>query len=557
MKHTSPSINFAFQQFNSLEQTFIRKRNLILDNKMMKIASLTLIIFGMFAIIPVFAEEPILISHNGQEVGLGGSYNGIVTDDGKFVVFMSFARNLVVDPNLQADIFIKDLSTGEIQLVSVAIEELGANDDSSNPSISSDGQYIAFVSRASNLVSGDTNDASDVFVYDRNADQVSRISVSSDGQQGNGPSYDSFISPDGKNVLFFSEATNFGSSGTIFIHNLETGQTNGIDYYGYCYFCVKSISSDGRYVVFISDESNLVEQDQSDNDDIFVYDTQTGEINFVSSPHDQSQTEEYSDMPSISGNGKYVTFVSEAPNLVGNDQNDNAVSLFIRDLTSGTTDLISLDETGAQIKPDFGISQISNDGNTIVFSQEGSPSYMYVYDRLSGKSTKLSSLGDISYLSPDGKKLVFHSDESLVTEDTNDVSDVYLLDISSLDGQSVVTPPPEPEPTPAPEPEPTPAPEPEPTTEEAETVEIPDFIRNTAGWWSAGEIGDSDFVSGIQWLIENGIMKIPLTESGEGSTQDIPDYIRNTAGWWSEGLIGDSDFVSGIQWLIENGIMKI
>ena len=88
-------------------------------------------------------------------------------------------------------------------------------------------------------------------------------------------------------------------------------------------------------------------------------------------------------------------------------------------------------------------------------------------------------------------------------------------------------------------------------------ISIPDWVRNNAGWWSEGAIGDSDFVSGIQWLITNGIMVIPETQCGEEGSNEIPEWIKNNAGWWSEGAIGDSDFVSGIQWLITNGIMPI
>jgi hypothetical protein len=89
------------------------------------------------------------------------------------------------------------------------------------------------------------------------------------------------------------------------------------------------------------------------------------------------------------------------------------------------------------------------------------------------------------------------------------------------------------------------------------TISIPDWVQNNAGWWAEGLIGDSDFVSGIQFLIKEGIMTIPGTQSGNGGTQEIPDWIKNNAGWWAEGLISDKDFVSGIQWLIENGIMKV
>jgi len=89
-----------------------------------------------------------------------------------------------------------------------------------------------------------------------------------------------------------------------------------------------------------------------------------------------------------------------------------------------------------------------------------------------------------------------------------------------------------------------------------EKAQIPTWIKNNAGWWADGSIGDSDFVQGIQFLIKEGIMKIPSTTQGTGSNQ-IPTWIKNNAGWWADGSIGDSDFVQGIQFLIKEGIMKI
>ena len=87
--------------------------------------------------------------------------------------------------------------------------------------------------------------------------------------------------------------------------------------------------------------------------------------------------------------------------------------------------------------------------------------------------------------------------------------------------------------------------------------DIPSWIKNNAKWWSEGSIGDNDFVQGIQYLIKEGIMKIPETHSGTGSSQKIPSWIKNNAKWWSEGSIGDNDFVQGIQYLITHGIMKV
>ena len=93
-------------------------------------------------------------------------------------------------------------------------------------------------------------------------------------------------------------------------------------------------------------------------------------------------------------------------------------------------------------------------------------------------------------------------------------------------------------------------------TEEA--AEIPFWIRNNAGWWAEGQLTDNDFVAGIQWLVRNGIIDIPYTESStETTSSEIPDWIKNNAGWWANGKIPDSAFVSGLQWLISNGIMKV
>ncbi|MBI3623890.1 YbhB/YbcL family Raf kinase inhibitor-like protein [Candidatus Pacearchaeota archaeon] len=91
----------------------------------------------------------------------------------------------------------------------------------------------------------------------------------------------------------------------------------------------------------------------------------------------------------------------------------------------------------------------------------------------------------------------------------------------------------------------------------AEEIQIPPWVKNNAKWWSEGQIGDNDFVKGIQYLIQSGIMKIPQTQSGYGSSQQIPSWIKNNAGWWANGTITDDDFVKGIQYLIQENIIQI
>jgi len=92
---------------------------------------------------------------------------------------------------------------------------------------------------------------------------------------------------------------------------------------------------------------------------------------------------------------------------------------------------------------------------------------------------------------------------------------------------------------------------------EAEEIVIPSWIKKNAEWWASDQIDDRTFVTGLQWLISNGIMHIPPTEQGVGSDNVIPSWIKNTAGWWADDLIDDRNFVTGLQWLITNGIMVI
>jgi hypothetical protein len=86
---------------------------------------------------------------------------------------------------------------------------------------------------------------------------------------------------------------------------------------------------------------------------------------------------------------------------------------------------------------------------------------------------------------------------------------------------------------------------------------IPQWIKNNAKWWSEGQIGDSGFIKGIQYLMQNGIMKIPTLTTNMSQSNQIPTWVKNNAGWWADGTISDSDFVSGIQYLVSEGIIHI
>ncbi|HEX2907068.1 MAG TPA: hypothetical protein VHO69_09430 [Phototrophicaceae bacterium] len=181
------------------------------------------------------------IASDGTEV-YGYSANPGISADGRFVVFESSASGLVPDDNNVVcyyistrpappfncpDIFIHDRVTGETNRVSIASNGVEANGLSRNASISADGRLIAFESKASNLVSGDTNDRFDIFIHDRQTGRTVRVSLSSDGNQGNGDSFSPVLSADGQWIAFESHADNLVPHDTnevsdIFIVHVDT-----------------------------------------------------------------------------------------------------------------------------------------------------------------------------------------------------------------------------------------------------------------------------------------------------------------------------------------------
>jgi Tol biopolymer transport system component len=226
---------------------------------------------------------------------------------------------------------VHDRLTGQTTRVSVASDGAQGNGDSECPSISADGRYVAFASLASNLVPGDTNGRMDIFVHDRLTGQTTRVSVASDGTEGNGDSGFPSISADGRYVAFASLASNLvpgDTNGTwdVFVHDRLTGQTTrvsvasgGAQGNGDSRF--PSISADGRYVAFQSYASNLVPGDTNGVLDVFVHDRLTGQTTRVSVASDGTQGDSYSFGSSISADGRYVAFASYASNLVPGDTN--------------------------------------------------------------------------------------------------------------------------------------------------------------------------------------------------------------------------------------------
>ena len=321
---------------------------------------------------------------NGDSSFLGFFQTPAISADGRFVAFASFATNLVArDTNNAEDIFVRDRLNGTTERASVTGNGGQANADSSFASISADGRFVAFGSFADNLVAGDTNFTSDVFVRDRQAGTTERVSVSSSGEEGNSASDGNAISADGRFVAFESFAANLVPGDTednavdIFLRDRLTGTTEGVSLIpagssGILQHSTSpAISADGRFVAFDSTETNLVPGDTNSRRDIFVRDRQTGSLERVSLTDAEGESNEDSFTSGISDDGRFIVFGSLASNLVSDDTNQ-ASDIFVRDRMAGTTVRDSVSTAGVEgdLFADSFTPGISADGLVIAFHSE-------------------------------------------------------------------------------------------------------------------------------------------------------------------------------------------
>lgn len=300
-----------------------------------------------------------------------------ISNDGRFVVFSSSATNLVSgDANASRDVFLRDLQTNQTTLVSVSTGGVQANGDIYNPQISGNGNYIVYETSASNLVADDTNSTTDIFLYDRQLAQTTRVSLAYNGAQGSDSSSYPFISEDGRYIAFGSANSNLVENDTnnqvdVFVRDLQAGQiwlvsvaddeaqSNGGSFY-------PSVSADGRYIAFTSDASNLASGDTNNFYDIYVRDRQAGATQRVSVSSAGAQGNEASGGGRIASGGRYVVFDSSASNLVPGDINAKD-DVFLHDLQTGTTALLSVTSAGDEANNDSWYAVISADGTRVAF----------------------------------------------------------------------------------------------------------------------------------------------------------------------------------------------
>jgi len=370
-----------------------------------------------------------------------------LSEDGARAVFTSSASNLVAgDTNNNNDVFVHEVATAETTRVSVASDGSQANSASTESVISPDGRFVAFQSTATNLVADDTDGTWDVFVRDLAARQTACVSCTARGTTGNGHSFRASISRQGRFVAFTSRASDLVAGDTngeydVFVRDMLTGMTSlvsvssdGAPAQGAS--TLPAITPDGRFVAFVSSADNLVVGDTDYRADVFVHDRQTGSTSLVSVAKDGSQSEiGFLDEVEISSDGRYVVFAA------GYTQADENV--FVHDRQTGTTTPVNLASDGTQGNGYSMRPSLSADGRFVAFfssssnlvpDDTNSVDDFFVRDRLTGRTARITAIGMendsriymYGRISLDGRVLTFHSEANLVSDDTNNYDDAFI-----------------------------------------------------------------------------------------------------------------------------------
>lgn len=389
-----------------------------------------------------------------------------ISADGRFVAFASAATNLLGaggDTNGVQDVFVHDRDTGSTERVSVGPGGLQANATSDYPAISADGRFVAFGTPATNLP-GATANGGDAYVHDRQTNGTERVSVGPGGVPGNDNSFPTAISADGRYVAFYSRASNLLGPGVdtngdydAFVRDRQLGVTERVSVGAGGVeadrdsFAI-AISVDGRYVVFQSSATNLSGPvGIGAYVDVYVRDRQLGTTERISWGIGGIQANGSSRGGAISADGRYVAFESAATNLISGDTNATG-DVFVYDRLKHATERVSVGPAGEQSASGGDFPAMSADGRFVAFVGAdllgpGSPNDgVYVRDRQASTTEYLSvgtdgvqaadaSSGFVA-LSADGRSVAFHSNATNLLgpgADTNGVADVFVRGLDAAD----------------------------------------------------------------------------------------------------------------------------
>jgi Tol biopolymer transport system component len=423
----------------------------------------------------VLAAPTTLISRSSQKIqSNGASGEPATSESGQFVAFRSSATNLDSEhcKNGVNHIFVSDRNTGTIRCISLNSNGREGDQDSLAPSISADGQFIAFTSTATNLAGNKCdNGFNQIYVRDRATGTTRCISVNSNGQAGNGHSHASSISADGTLIAFDSAATNLAGNkcdngfNHVFVHDVTAGtttcvslRTNGDEGNGDSFD--PSLSGDGRVVVFQSTATNLATRCGNGNSHIYMHNLVTGETSCVSVNNEGQQSNGNSALARVSGNGRFVVFQSDAT-VVTTRCSNGFTHIFVRDTVEERTTCASIDNRGNQGNNDSAQPSISSDGRFVAFSSAANNLtgnrcmagivQVFARDRADEKTSCASvgrkkAEGNSESINPsisgNGALVTFESDaNNLAKKDTNGLRDVFghVVSVSKSNGGSSVT----------------------------------------------------------------------------------------------------------------------
>lgn len=440
--------------------------------------------------------------------GNGTSWESVMTPDGRYVAFASAANNLVLnDRNGNQDIFVRDTQAGVTTLASPGA--IGGRSDA--PQITPDGRYVVFRSAATGLAYSSPSIVNEVYVRDLLAGTTTLASTNAHALYPGAPkSYNQIISDDGQYVAFESSVNR---TGAIQRYNLQSGQTdviytNAVGTYACNHFRSLDMTPDGRLVTFIGNTDT-----SGSNSGVFVWDAQSAMATLVSTNLNGSvPTNSVCDFPAIDASGRWIVFLSTATNLTTNivagdfhvyihdsrvgtttlvdvgtnemglpkdllsapsltpdgrfvafdagdadlvpNDNNQASDVFVKDLTAGTNELISLRQPALPTQTSIGttlspVFSVSTDGRHIAFSGTGTGllpggytnAYrgVFLHDQINGTNVLVSmdtnGLGVADgwsfepSISGDGRYVAFTSGaDNLVAGDTNGAQDVFLRD---------------------------------------------------------------------------------------------------------------------------------
>ncbi len=342
-------------------------------------------------------------------------------EEGRYIAYVSSAVGFAGSSGKRRQVFWRDRNTGTTKLISTGLNGEEGNGDCYAPAISGDGKSVAFESHATNLIADDKNGVKDIFVWHAVTNKIERVSKGNDGKDANAESYEPSVSGDGNLIAFTSTASNISatekgeSNNNVYLRNMQLDTTimisvdpsskkggGGSN---------ASIAYDGKRIAFYSHTSTLVSDDKNGLWDIFLWDQNNPQLKRISLTADGQERNQGIESanrvvaPSISGNGRYIVFSTTASNMVPGD-NNNFQDVFIYDVNTNTITIASTTANGKMGNADSPIGQgekisVSYDGKYVAYSTNatnlGVPAANIVmYDVAAKKNTAVSTVAGSS-----------------------------------------------------------------------------------------------------------------------------------------------------------------